>query len=127
MRLVIAALALAGAITAAFAQDHRHTDGSIVPKGDEQFVMEWQRRDMPPGFSCCNFSDCWPAEMRRRNGRLEARHIPRGPGLDYGPWLEIPENKNEQSYSDPRESPSGLNYMCAIGTSVLCFTSGSGG
>jgi hypothetical protein len=105
---------------------HMHTDGSIVPKGDEQFVMGWMRRDMPQS-SCCNFSDCWPAEMRVRNGGVEARHIPRGPGLPHGPWLEIPEIKNEQNYADPRESPSGLNYMCALGASVLCFTAGAGG
>jgi hypothetical protein len=115
---IIAVLTAIVMLMSAALGQHMHGN-EMIPKARGEFYSTWMRPDMP-NSSCCNQNDCSPAEARTRNGVLEARQIrPDG----YGPWLVVPPEKVEQE----RDSPDGLNHLCAIGSSVLCFKAGGGG
>ena len=102
------------------AQDHNHpaADAPI----HEKFYSTWM---MPnnPDLSCCNKRDCYPTEVRFRDGFWEARR--REDGL----YIRVPWEKVEQR----RDNPDGRNHVCMPpptpsggGRDVYCFALGGG-
>jgi hypothetical protein len=125
--LTLAGLALAIAIMmiAAFlqlsqarAQDHRHpaADAAI----HEKFYSTWMMPDRPE-ISCCNRQDCYPTEVRFREGFWEAKR------REDGVYVRVPWEKVEKN----RDSPDGRSHVCMpppnhLGMEVLCFALGGG-
>lgn len=123
MRLFVAVLALAGAISscvpvipAVQAQEHKHGD-EVITGATGKFYENWMRPDQPL-ISCCNRLDCAPVGgVRHVNGRLQALRT------KDNVWLTIPPEKIEQN----RDSPDGQSHMCSMHTTVFCFIGGAGG
>lgn len=117
IRLLFAVLALAGAILAAHAQEHRHGD-TVIPGVTGKFYETWMRPDQPH-LSCCNRMDCYATEARMVNGVWWARH------RETGKFIEIDPKKIEHN----RDNPDGQNHLCASSGStpvVYCFIAGGG-
>jgi hypothetical protein len=102
------------------AQDHHHppADAAI----HEQFYSTWMMPDRP-GLSCCNRQDCYPTEVRFRDGYWEAKR------REDGAYIRVPWEKVEQN----RDNPDGRNHVCmpppdrgVQGREVFCFALGSG-
>lgn len=101
---------------------HRHHPPQDVPL-HEKFYSTWFMPDKP-GASCCNKADCYPTEVRFRNGHWQAKR------REDGKWLWVPDSKVERN----RDNPDGRNHLCApppAATSypadtVFCFALGSG-
>ncbi len=84
------------------------------------FYATWMR---PPerSMSCCNMQDCHTVEVKRESGRwffMDKYY--------FRDWREIPSDRLEQNYSDPRESPDGSSHVCFNSGYVLCAVLGSG-
>lgn len=109
------------------AQEHGHPpeDAELHDKFYESWLMpaEYQGSSRRTR-SCCNKIDCYPAQVKRENGRwyvLQREHVQ---------WIEIPEHIIEQNQPDPRESPDGRSHVCMqaspVDPYVFCFVHGSG-
>ena len=127
--LALAGLALAIAIlmiaaffqlSQAHAQEHNHpaADAAI----HEKFYSSWMMPDRPE-ISCCNRQDCYPTEVRFRDGFWEAKR------REDGVYVRVPWEKVEKN----RDSPDGRNHVCMPppnrgyqGAEVFCFALGSG-
>lgn len=83
-----------------------------VPVLSHDHYTHWKTKE---GWSCCNHTDCSPAdEVRMEGNQLYAKWR--------GEWYKVPKE-------DIREydSPDGLNHICVAGGRVLCFVWGAGG
>lgn len=102
------------------AQDHNHpgADAAI----HERFYSTWMMPDKP-NISCCNRQDCYPTEVRFRDGFWEAKR------REDGRYIRIPWEKVEQN----RDNPDGRSHVCMPppyrgyqDAEVFCFTLGGG-
>ncbi len=116
MRWLVLLLLLGSCGHAAYAQ-HPTQDLQI----HERFYRTWLMPDKP-FQSCCSDHDCYPTEVRYRDGNTYARR------REDGRWMLIPPQKIEQK----RDNPDGRNHLCAPPPSpmnndaVYCFIAGSG-
>lgn len=98
---------------------HRHPpqDQAI----HDRFYATWMKPD-DPTQSCCNWQDCYPTQVRFKDGQWFARR------REDGKFLLVPPEKIERR----RESPDGRNHLCApaphlgYGDAVFCFVPGAG-
>jgi hypothetical protein len=102
------------------AQDHHHPAADVVIH--EKFYSTWMMPDRPE-ISCCNRQDCYPTEVRFRDGFWEAKR------REDGIYVRVPWEKVEKN----RDSPDGRNHVCMPppnrgyqGAEVFCFALGSG-
>jgi hypothetical protein len=122
LALALAILVLAGhfQLSQAQAQEHNH------PLADaplhEKFYSTWMMPDKPER-SCCNKQDCYPTEVRYRDGFWEARR------REDGRYVRVPWEKIEQR----RDNPDGRSHVCMApparsldGAEVFCFALGAG-
>lgn len=123
IRTIVVLILLMFACWVALAQGHHHPPGD----GDihDRFYSTWMvpNNGQPRKSNCCSLKDCYPAEIRSKNGAWEFRR------REDGAWLRIPDNRIEQLQADPRESPDDRSHVCAAAppsVSVYCFTFGSG-
>jgi len=116
----IAAVWTLSSIPFARAQDHHHPpqDAEL----HEKFYSTWMMPDNP-NRSCCNRHDCYPTEVRYRDGHWEARR------REDGRFIRVPREKIEQR----RDNPDGRSHVCMpppnLGyrdDEVFCFTLGGG-
>jgi hypothetical protein len=107
-------------LSQARAQDHNHpaADAAI----HELFYSTWMMPDHPQ-ISCCNRQDCYPTEVRFRDGFWEARR------REDGRYIRVPWEKVEQR----RDNPDGRNHVCMPPPNrsyrdeeVFCFALGGG-
>jgi hypothetical protein len=68
----------------------------------ERFYSTWHMPDNPT-LSCCNNSDCYPAEIQYVDGKIYARR------REDGKHILIPPQKIERN----RDNPDGRNHLCA--------------
>ena len=85
---------------------HVHQHETITDPKVAQFYSEW-KRPPPRLVSCCNFNDCFAAQIRRGNGGLQYLH------KWSGTWAALPSSLIEHNQPDPRESPNAENHVCA--------------
>jgi hypothetical protein len=125
--LVIFALAHAVFVFAAYfqlseaqAEEHGHPAADVPIH--EKFYSSWMMPDKPDR-SCCNLQDCYPTEVRYRDGFWEARR------REDGEYVRVPWEKVEQN----RDNPDGRNHVCMSPPSlgyykeeVYCFSLGNG-
>jgi hypothetical protein len=125
--VAIVALALALLVFAAYlqlsqaqAEEHSHPAADVPIH--EKFYSSWMMPDKPDR-SCCNQRDCYPTEVRYREGFWEARR------REDGEYVRVPWEKVEQN----RDNPDGRNHVCMPPPSlgyykdeVFCFALGSG-
>jgi hypothetical protein len=102
------------------AQDHNHPPADVAIH--ERFYSTWMMPDRPD-LSCCNRQDCYPTEVRFRDGFWEARR------REDGAYIRVPWEKVENN----RDNPDGRNHVCMPppdrgpqGREVFCFALGSG-
>jgi len=101
------------------AQAHHHPPEDVPIH--ERFYSTWMMPDKPTA-SCCNNRDCYPTEVRYRNGFWEAKR------REDGVYVRIPWEKVEQN----RDNPDGRSHVCMPppsgyhGDEVYCFTLGGG-
>ncbi len=118
--LVTFAVAMTGLMEPGRAQEHHH------PAADaelhEKFYSTWMMPDKPER-SCCNKSDCYPAEVRYQDGFWEARR------REDGRYIRIPWEKIEQR----RDNPDGRSHVCMPPPNrgyrddeIFCFSLGGG-
>jgi hypothetical protein len=99
---------------------------TITPQADtaihEKFYSSWMMPDRPDR-SCCNKQDCYPTEVRYRDGFWEAKR------REDGRYIWIPWEKVESH----RNNPDGRNHVCMPpperaynGGEVFCFALGAG-
>jgi hypothetical protein len=87
----------------------------------EKFYSTWMMPDRPSA-SCCNSRDCYPTEVRFRDGFWQAKR------REDGVYVRIPWEKVEQN----RDNPDGRSHVCMPppvsyrGDVVYCFTLGAG-
>jgi hypothetical protein len=87
----------------------------------EKFYSTWMMPDRPTA-SCCNNRDCYPTEVRFRDGFWEAKR------REDGVYVRIPWQKVEQN----RDNPDGRSHVCMPppetyrGDEVYCFSLGGG-
>jgi len=95
----------------------------------EKFYSHWNRpafRDINGNRteSCCNNTDCYPAQIKKELGRYWYKR------REDGQWRIIPEEILEHNQVDARESPDGRNHVCAqppgMSDMVFCAVLGSG-
>lgn len=89
----------------------------------EQFYSTWVKPDNPKA-SCCSKQDCYPTEVRFRDGDIYAKR------REDGIWMRVPPQKIERH----RDNPDGRNHVCAPPPyqlfpdgQVFCFILGTGG
>jgi hypothetical protein len=114
------ALTLMVMLVCAYAQDVHHHAG-MSPDVD-QFYSTWRVPNLGSErvSSCCNRSDCAPAEIKVREGKWYGR---RSVDVD---WHFIPEALLESNQGDPRESPDSGSHICVMSGRVICAVFGSG-
>jgi hypothetical protein len=102
------------------AQEHHHPPADA--QLHEKFYSSWMMPDKPYR-SCCNKQDCYPTEVRYRDGFWEAKR------REDGRYIRIPWEKVEQN----RGNPDGRNHVCMPppsrahdGGEVFCFSLGAG-
>jgi hypothetical protein len=123
LALVIAILMIAAffQVSQARAQDHNHPAADVAIH--EKFYSTWMMPDRPE-VSCCNRQDCYPTEVRFREGFWEAKR------REDGVYVRVPWEKVEKN----RDSPDGRNHVCMpppnhrgyLGMQVFCLALGSG-
>ena len=101
---------------------HVHQHETITDPKVAKFYETWKR---PPSrlISCCNFNDCFAAQIRRGSGGLQYLH------KWSGTWAALPPSLIESNQPDPRESPNTENHVCASIHDpgiVYCAALGSG-
>jgi hypothetical protein len=98
----------------------RHHPPEDIPI-HEKFYSNWMMPDRPTA-SCCNNQDCYPTEVRFRDGFWEAKR------REDGAYVRIPWQKIEQN----RDNPDGRSHVCMPppvshrDDVVYCFTLGAG-
>jgi hypothetical protein len=98
----------------------RHHPPEDIPI-HEKFYSNWMMPDRPT-TSCCNNQDCYPTEVRFRDGFWEAKR------REDGAYVRIPWQKIEQN----RDNPDGRSHVCMPppvshrDDVVYCFTLGAG-
>lgn len=104
------------------AQEHTHPAADMALH--DKFYSGW---NIPNGgnpriSSCCNKSDCAPADTKRENDHWYGRRR-----IDAN-WILIPDALIESNQGDPRESPDGQSHLCVHpgNGKVLCAVLGSG-
>ena len=102
------------------AQEHNHPPADALVH--EKFYSTWMMPDKPDR-SCCNRQDCYPTDVRFRDGFWEAKR------REDGRYVRIPWEKVEQR----RDNPDGRNHVCMPppnriyrGEEVFCFALGGG-
>ena len=102
------------------AQEHHHPPADTPIH--EKFYSSWMMPDRPDR-SCCNKRDCYPTEVRYRDGFWEAKR------REDGRYIRIPWEKVESH----RNNPDGRNHVCMPppdraynGGEVFCFALGTG-
>lgn len=107
-------------VVSAQAQEHHHPAADV--ELHEKFYSTWMMPDHPYR-SCCNNQDCYPTEVRFRDGFWEARR------REDGHYIRVPWEKIEQR----RDNPDGRNHVCMPppgrgypDTEIFCFALGSG-
>ena len=122
LTLVLAILMIAACFqpSQARAQDHNHPPADVVIH--EKFYSTWMMPDRPD-LSCCNRQDCYPTEVRFRDGFWEAKR------REDGAYVRVPWEKVEKN----RDNPDGRNHVCmpppdrgVQRQEVFCFVLGSG-
>jgi len=102
------------------AQDHHHPPADVAIH--EKFYSTWMMPDRPD-LSCCTRQDCYPTEVRFRDGFWEAKR------REDGVYIRVPWEKVERN----RDNPDGRNHVCMPppnrsprGKDVFCFALGGG-
>jgi hypothetical protein len=98
------------------AEEHVHTHEGVVGK----FYQSWK---IPPKreVSCCDEKDCYQTRFKTEGGTVFFLH------RETGTWMVIPSDKLEENTADPRDSPDGLNHVCANAWGVVfCAVRGGG-
>jgi hypothetical protein len=121
LAIVILMIAAFFQLSQARAQDHNHPAADITIH--EKFYSTWMMPDRPQ-VSCCNRQDCYPTEVRFRDGFWEAKR------REDGIYVRVPWEKVEKN----RDSPDGRNHVCMpppnsrayLGMEVFCFALGGG-
>jgi hypothetical protein len=92
-----------------FSQDAKSGTGcgsspppSAGPGAAREVYSTWHMPDNPT-LSCCNNSDCYPAEIQYVDGKIYARR------REDGKHILIPPQKIERN----RDNPDGRNHLCA--------------
>jgi hypothetical protein len=118
LAIVVSMLAACFQLSQARAQDHNHppADAAI----HEKFYSTWMMPDRPD-LSCCNRQDCYPTEVRFRDGFWEAKR------REDGVYVRVPWEKVEKN----RDNPDGRNHVCMPPPNrshqeVFCFALGGG-
>jgi hypothetical protein len=88
----------------------------------ERFYSTWYMPD-EPSRSCCNKADCYPTQVKFREGQWWAMRREDGKFIPI-PWKKVEVNRN---------NPDGRNHLCAPPPSphqppnaVYCFALGGG-
>jgi hypothetical protein len=88
----------------------------------ERFYSTWYMPDEPTR-SCCNKADCYPTQVKFRDGQWWAMRREDGRFIPI-PWKKVEVNRN---------NPDGRNHLCAPPPSphqppnaVYCFALGGG-
>jgi hypothetical protein len=85
----------------------------------EKFYSTWMMPDRPTA-SCCNNRDCYPTEVRFRDGFWEAKR------REDGAYVRVPWAKVERH----RDNPDGRNHVCMPppasyrSDEIFCFSLG---
>ena len=117
--LKVMGLILALSFSAA-AQEMHHHDG-MTPEVDK-FYSYWLQPNHGNAryMGCCNRVDCYSTEAKMIGGHWWYLH------RETLRWMPVPDERVEHLQGDPRESPDGMNHVCANTTGwVFCFVAGS--
>jgi hypothetical protein len=86
----------------------------------EKFYSTWHMPDNPV-LSCCNDADCYPTEIKYRDGKIYAKR------REDQKYILVPPEKVEHN----RDNPDGRNHLCAppprpfdTSDTVYCFALG---
>ena len=102
------------------AQETHHHEG-MTPEVDKFYSVWLQPNNGHARYmGCCNRLDCYPTEAKMIRGHWWFMH------RETLRWMPVPDDKVEHLQGDPRESPDGMNHVCANETGwVFCFVAGS--
>lgn len=105
------------------AAQEQHTHPAADMPIHEKFYSTWYMPD-EPSKSCCNKADCYPTEVKFKDGQWWALR------REDQKYIPVPKHKVEMN----RDNPDGRNHLCAPSPkatayppdTVFCFSLGGG-